>query len=312
MKSLFLKDRYNYGGPWVSFDYHSVDPLFILKNSFAKPGHPFPMICLMEMDCRIVDSGFNALWLEQAIKEAPKYLHNVSKIKYTNLENVDFSNYDFVYSEDPILPKDVILNNPKTIFAYNDVEHSNRSQNEFYDLHFDHLIWDFPHSLNAIQKIPFTTSYRVFLEYRTASYPPFFENIISELGNNVTYNPTIFSGGLTYGMSNPLSNGLDYWSRLKSSTFHIILPSPHPRVGQACIDAAACGTVNIGFVEHKINFIHPECRTSCVKQALNLVRQLETCPVSKFEIIKYQYQQVRKAQSKFISAINLKFKDKVL
>ena len=96
MKSLFVKQKYCYGGPWFSFNFSEVTPLDILEYTLAKGGHPFPLIMLMEMDCKIISEEVRQPWMDMAEGQHPtmRQLLNEHTKGEVSVNSIDFSKYE--------------------------------------------------------------------------------------------------------------------------------------------------------------------------------------------------------------------------
>ena len=127
IKILFLKSNTHWGGPWFSFNFKDTTIDEILNNSFGKAGHPIPMICLYKMDVIIVDNNdlinvdiinYNIHTTQQCANNYKKYMKNIYKLK-----DVPFNKYNIIYTEDEIIPKNIIDNYKNILFIFNASEH---------------------------------------------------------------------------------------------------------------------------------------------------------------------------------------------
>ena len=255
IKALFIKDKYCYGGPWASFNFRETSPQKILEHTFAKAGHPFPMILFMRMDCAIIDSGWRPKWLNDLTQRKPDFVNLVDNLSSGYCANdwseIDFDKYDVVYSEDPIIPSEITDN------------HSSKFVCNFVDSH---------------------------------------KKISDETGLGCLFNDSLRD--CIFGMSDPLQNGLKYWSGLGKSRYHIMLPaSEGVRLGQAMLDAAAVGSINIGICRDRKEVLHSECTCWNEDEAIKIVNRLQQDEALREEIKHYQYTSLIKNQSKFLEEI---------
>lgn len=306
MKSLFVKNKYMYGGPWSSFDYDQVSPEWILSKTFSKAGHPFPMICHYDMDCRIVDSGrTNTRWEHQLYNENPhatKLIETLTE-NVCNWEDIDFSLYDFVYSEDPIIPSQIIEDNPYAIFAYNLVEHWDPSTttHKRYNL-IDHQQIPFPQSVSSVSDLIDRKTSRVHIEYRTNEIPDIHDYLRSNFDLELVYKRnTSF-----YMIEENPESGLEYWKRLGKSKYNLQLPvNGSIRLGQGYGDAASVGCINLGVCSAKNNqmCVHPDCRIDSLTSAVECINKLENNSDMVKEILSYQYQMIENRNKMFRTQI---------
>jgi len=305
-KCLFVKTNNMYGGPWVSFDYNSATTYFILKNTFAKAGHPFPMILFCGMDVRVIKSDFRPAWLDHACRECKIYEESVSKMTNFYLEeDIDYSQYDVVYTEDPILKSQTIFSNPNTLFVYSDGEHFKRTPQTHYDLFLDHLQWDFPHTIEKHNLFKNENKADAYVEYRTRSIRGIHDKIFDSTKIKCITKTFLDANKSCYGMTKPLQNGISYWANLGASKYHVMLPvNGNKRIGQCLIDAASIDSINIGKSSHKNHFIHPDLIAEDVHEAINKIKKVESSKSLYHEALFYQRNQIRSCQKNFIEIIS--------
>lgn len=311
IKALFIKDKYCYGGPWASFNFRETSPQKILEHTFAKAGHPFPMILFMRMDCAIIDSGWRPKWLNDLTQRKPDFVNLVDNLSSGYCANdwseIDFDKYDVVYSEDPIIPSE-ITDNHSSKFVCNFVEHYSESPTEHYDTfikhwgtHVDRRSLAFPHSVERLSSFVPKEKDGIYIEYRTLSLDSH-KKISDETGLGCLFNDSLRD--CIFGMSDPLQNGLKYWSGLGKSRYHIMLPaSEGVRLGQAMLDAAAVGSINIGICRDRKEVLHSECTCWNEDEAIKIVNRLQQDEALREEIKHYQYTSLIKNQSKFLEEI---------
>ena len=305
MIGLFVKNKYSYGGPWSSFDYDQVTPQWILENTFSKAGHPFPMICLCKMDCKIIEEDMgNTLWESQLYGQNDSAKPAIENL-VTNTcawEDIDFSKYDYVYTEDPIVPAPIIENNPNIKFIYNLIEHWNPicPPHKKY-IFFDHTKNSFPYSKKDVSKFINRKESRIHVEYRTSTD----ETYLKELSEHCKMDLVYKTNTSLYMIESDLpENGLGYWNRLGRSKYNVQLPvEGHSRCGQGFGDAASIDCVNIGLAsfQHNNSFIHPENRVDNITDTVSIIQKLES------DINKYN--QVLQWQNEAIEASNKKFNE---
>ena len=307
MKSLFIKNKYCYGGPWTSFNFDETSPREILSYTFSKAGHPFPMILLMGMDCKIVDLGMREPWMHIAARETPNY-HKIINKYTTNickLENISFSDYDLVYTEDPILDADIILANTKTLFVYNDAEWNNSEREKYYDLHIEHNpicsdFYSFPQAPDFVSIFKSDNRSSIYLEYRTVTLN-IAEILTKQTGLKCVCNDTVSK--VYYCMTDPPDNGLAYWEKMGLCKYHIQLPATQGvRLGQGLGDAASMGLINIGMALNT-KFLHPYCKVDKIEDVIRVIKTIESNKHTGDEILKYQYKALEDANQRFTHTI---------
>lgn len=289
MKCLFLKQAESCGGPWASFEYDKVTPQWILSKALSKAGHPIPMICLMKMDCKIIKNGPNQRWFDAARRSNKNYDQTLKK--YTegaiNITDVDFSSYDLVWCEDSFVDKEVIRQNKHCVWVFNNAEHTYPTQDNGYDLFFDHRKRTFPcddgdliHEYSMLQKNG------IFIEWRSTLINDIKEDLKNATQMKLDYdmNPLKHPQMIT----NPPTSGELYWKRLGSNKYYVQLPyKGSVRLGQAFIDAASMGLYCVGLGQKK-EVIHPFCRVVNTFEASNVIRTIEKDDKLKKEIALHQ------------------------
>ena len=330
MKSLFVKQKMCYGGPWASFKYADMTPRKILEKTYAKGGHPVPMINLLGMDCAVLDLDIRYDWLNLALRDNPHLgetlLSTTEGIK--KLDEVNFAEYDLVYSEDPILPQHIISDCPDTVFAYNPVEHTDPkafSQTGVeYDLFYWHVPYDpnfhwnrsrmrkglFPQAPDIMRNEFKGSGKKIHLEYRTVEAEG--GRAHKYLEQHTELQCTYYGQGhkIYYMVENPPKNAVSYWERLADSKYNIMLPARQGvRLGQSLGDAASMGVINIGKALHSV-YLHPRCRVGNLDEALGVIRDIETTSDLGQQIIEYQDDVIKKSNDKFINMIKDKISEK--
>ncbi len=318
MKSLFVKADYCYGGPWSSFNFNEVTPVQILEKTFSKAGHPFPLILFMEMDCRIVRANAKQSegWLRVVEKEAPELVNTVKKhtTNVFDFSEVDFSSYDLVYSEDPIIPQYVIESCPNTLFCYNDVECFSRGDGKFYDIYFNHTDgFSFPQSPETLSCLKDKKQKGIYIEYRslvhaTCKCPHCGERVFNFRHIPERTNMQIFfnrdMNNSRYGLSSPLQNGVSYWKGMGRCKYHLMVPgSQGVRLGQTMLDAASLGLINVGIVCDRFEALHISCRVKDYSEASKLISEIEKDSSWQEEILDYQYAGLKFHREKFYNQI---------
>tara|TARA_B100000519_G_C14257628_1_gene445842 strand:+ start:1399 stop:2343 length:945 start_codon:yes stop_codon:yes gene_type:complete len=308
MKSLFVKNKYMYGGPWSSFDYNQVTPEWILSKTFSKAGHPFPMICHYQMDCRIVNDGRKFTgWENELYGKNPYSLAAIENLTESvcGWGDIDFSNYDFVYTEDPIIPSEIIENNPNIEFAYNLVEHwdVSKTTHERYKL-IDHQQIPFPQSPASVSNFIDRQNSKIHIEYRSNEIAGIHDYLNSNLGLELVYKRNTNFYMIT---KNPES-GLEYWKRMGKSKYNIQLPvNGSIRLGQGFGDASSIGCINLGIcsVDHNQVCVHPDCRVDSLSSIVERIKQIEQNGDMAKEILSYQYEAIDDRNERFNQEINI-------
>lgn len=300
MKCLFVKNKYTYGGPWASFNYNEVTPKWILERTYAKAGHPFPMICNYQMDCRIINTHkTNSPWEQELYRGNP----HAQKLIETLTEgtcgwgDIDFSSYDLVYSEDPIIPPNIINQHRSRVqFVFNRVEHWSETKHADGYVFVDHQNVPFPQCPDAVSDFCDREIPRIHIEYRTNQITNIHEQLAG-LGLELVYKKNT---SLYMIEKNPES-GLEYWSRLGKSRYNVQLPAPQLRLGQGLGDSAAAGCINIGDAKCEVNrcCVYPNLRTQNLGEAMNHINKLESDLKFRCEVLEYQYDMINKRNKMF-------------
>ena len=276
MKSLYLKQKIHIGGPWSSFKFNEVDPEFILSKFYGKAGHPFQMILLLQMHCMIIKQCSIMPWMKQI-----KHLLNITNKYTTNLVDVhaiDFSKYDFVMVEDPILDESIIKNNPNTLFAYACAEHFDAKYSDNYDIFLQHIygqskkhpnekFFTFPRDSKTMQNMfDIKNKYGYFLDNRDTDV---YELDIPNNNNSPVANTPYYCPiNIIEGESK------QYYNNLARSKYAISISKRH---GQFFHDAASLNAICIGQTRNNNKyFLHPDMicdNIKCVKEKIQILEK---------------------------------------
>lgn len=297
----------------MSFCFDNVTPKDILLKTFAKAGHPFPMILLLKMDCAIIEEEIRQPWMHIAELENPKYREALDSYteETVNVEDINFSEYEIVYTEDPILSKDIILAHPNTVFAYNTVEDHACNYGDHYDIFFDHAGhrhadrtgFSFPQCPSAVSQFKSESRNNIYIEYRTIKLNVS-DVIKNRTGLDIVQNEGM--AGAFYGITWPPSTGLEYWENLGRCKYYIQLPAEQGiRLGQAFGDAASMGLVNIG-MSYDQTFVHPFCRTDSVDKAIEIVNNIENDRELLKQVLSFQDQNIQQKSDAFLETLEEK------
>lgn len=315
LRYLFIKSNYFWGGPWLSFKYKDITIDNILENSYGKGGHPLPLIALLKMDVFIVDyndlnevtninyqNSRNTSTILKSRNNYKKYMKNIYK-----LNDIPFENYDVVYTEDELIPKEFVNKHKNILFVFNASEH--HLVKTYYDVLIDHKnVFAFPHCLDTFKKFKKPDTNNIYIENRTAI------NIvnINHMNNlfnkdNLYYNTTMSSGLNPWDMDIP-DNCIGYWKQLGNSKYYLQLGNGTQgiRIGQAFVDSACVGCINIGKCLPNMNYklIHPYCKCDNIVDAANIIKNIENDNNLYNEILNYQNNILNEINNLFIKFIN--------
>lgn len=327
MKSLYLKQIINFFGPWESFDFNEKTPEEIIKTFKTKAGHPFQMILDYKMDCKIVNDFTQFEWLEYFYGENPRLKSYVieNTINPYNLDEINFDKYDFVYTDDPFLSKELLRKNKNTVFGWLASEHwgSNNKNYLYYDIFFDHQkkrhnfannrkLISFPRSINNMRNI-FNISDKkfIFLDNRSILS----ENFNSELNKfsklKFIKKSKKSESSFYFDPEETGKESFNYFNNLATSKYVI---SNSFRHGQLFMDGASLGAICIGNNSKYSNLlpIHPLCQVDQESAILALIYEIENDKKLENKILNHQDKVLNNTNNIFRSAIasNLKNKKK--
>ena len=300
MRCAFIKSDSHWGGPWLSFKFHEVSIESIMKNSYGKAGHPIPMIIFFEMDVYCVSQkhlnnvdDINYNYNYNNTKSMDIYKEKLKKIQNIySLDDINFNDYDVIYTEDQIIPKDIIDNHKNTLFVYNATEHEYKQY--YYDLCIHHYKYIFPHPVVAFQC--FITNHdrsNIYLEYRTAHS----KECINTFEKNFPMKKIIYNHFMKdkiFPWLNLENDACDkYWYDLGKCKYYVQLGKylQGVRVGQGFANATCLNLINIGFCSRETaNFklIHPRCICRDEVDAINIINVIEKDDQLYNDILKYQ------------------------
>lgn len=304
MKCLFLKQARSCGGPWSSFDYDKVSPEWILSKTYSKAGHPFPMICLLKMDCRIIKDLPDQTWFRHIMKDnqtlVDKYTHGA-----VDIHDVDFSQYDVVWSEDAFVPESITRKYPQILWAYNNAEHAWPTNGSHYDYFFDHTKHDYPSFKQLSMDVDRTDD--IFVEWRTQNIDGI-ERLTQKTGLKCDIDKrTIQSIQMIH---NPPLGGDEYWKRLKRCKYYIQLPvNGNVRIGQGFVDAASMDLICIGKAT-KQKCVHSFCYANTIDDAIQVIQNVKNNSAFEHEIRYYQNDMLKEINQKFVFQVKCKLKAK--
>jgi hypothetical protein len=302
IKILFLKSNTHWGGPWFSFNFKDTTIDEILNNSFGKAGHPIPMICLYKMDVIIVDNNdlinvdiinYNIHTTQQCANNYKKYMKNIYKLK-----DVPFNKYNIIYTEDEIIPKNIIDNYKNILFIFNASEHYFNKKN--YDLLINHTQMAFPHCLNTFNKYITNNRKSIYIEYRTACNLDYLEKLNNNIELDLIYNKNMCQIN-PWNMEIPDNCSL-YWKKLGICKYFVQIETfSKLRLGQSIINAACLKLINIGYCGEKCNknLIHPLCRVNTITEVINIIKKIENDHDLYEKIIEYQTNELIKLNNLF-------------
>ena len=312
MKFAFIKSNTHWGGPWFSFKYLENNIDSILKNSYGKAGHPIPMIIYFKMDVYVVNNkdliNVDDLNYNNLSKKNPIYEKNLlKKMKNVyNLKDINFDNYDIIYTEDEIIPKTIVEKYKKILFVFNASEHTNDIK--FYDLLINHKYNIFPHPNNELSYFINENRKDIYLEYRTAYNDDcikIFEK--SFLDRKIIYNENMKN------LINPWINKEDdscynFWYNLGKCKYYIQLGKylQGIRIGQGFVNAASLKLINIGFCNQdycNIKIIHPYCICKDENSAIKIINDIENDITLYNNIINYQNNILEQANKNYKNII---------
>lgn len=318
MKNLFLKQVSNFFGPWKSFEYNKISDLEILDSFFTKAGHPYQLILDYEMDCKIISDLVLFDWQKHFYKTNSTLQNFVAQHTegVVDISIIDFGNYDFVYTEDPFLNKEIIFNFPETVFGWVASEHWGSSNKNVvdYDIFFDHQkkrhhivknrnLISFPRSQEKILNL-FDSNRRnqIFLDNRTELSNYTVSLLLNEFNISVVEKSVVKNSEFYFNISTDSKESRGYYQKLANSKYTVSL---NERFGQLFLDAASLNSICIGNLNKNANEIplHPECYISNQDQLVELIAKIEADNDFHNEIIEYQNQKIKKINSVFSETI---------
>lgn len=304
MKCVFIKSNTHWGGPWLSFKYDEITIDKILKNSYGKAGHPIPMICLLKMDVFIVENidliNCDKINYNNALIKKKENLEKYMKKVY-RLSEVPFDNYDIIYTEDEIIPRNIIDKYKEKLFVFNASEHHLFKKN--YDILIDHKKeWAFPHCMETFKKFIKDERKSIYLEFRTASNDNCINIFKTGLELDIVYNNEMRNGINPWASETP-KNAILYWNNLGKCKYYVQLGKylQGIRIGQGFVNSACLNIINIGRCSGKPNydFIHPYCKCQEEDHAIRIIKTLEKDRELYNKILKYQNYKLEELNTRF-------------
>lgn len=314
-KILFLTSNTHWGGPWFSFNFNDTTIDEILNNSFGKAGHPIPMICLYKMDVIIVDNNdlinvdvinYNMHTTQQCSNNYKKYMKKIYKLK-----DVPFSKYNIIYTEDEIIPKNIINDYKNILFVFNASENYFNKKN--YDLFINHTQIAFPHCLNTFKKYIINNRKSIYIEYRTARNLDYLEKLNNNIKLDLIYNKKM-CGMNSWNREIP-ENCSIYWKNLGICKYYVQIETFNTmRLGQSIVNSACVNVINVGCCRNKCNnnLIYPLCRVNTITEVINIIKIIENDDDLYEKIIKYQINELIKINNLFTDKLLNAYKKKII
>lgn len=251
-------------------------------------------------------SNSRRMW-EEADPDATAEVYQRTSV--TKWDSVPWGNYDLVFSDDPIIPPEIIKAYPKVLWCHGIGEHTGggiwKARGE-YDLFWDHTLAS-PKTVEGLPQaisLPFTINAQIMRELiRPANEPAIFlpmravcphgslraEKIPKTLADLPVRHAGVWNLRQTYrAILNGVAKSSMQRFRNLGSCRYLLNVRPGGEIGQPIIEAAALGLIVVSTQELYSTVVHPFCQTHSVDDGIRMIRQLEASPSTRRRILEYQ------------------------
>lgn len=340
MKALFVKQKYDITGPVYDCSFEREQPLEILKLFKWKSGHPFQLGLRLNFDFKIVENHKLFSWQSQANLIQDNRIKDINnfyeEINIPSIHEINFDEYDLIFTSNPFIPKNIIENNKSKLFISEPAEHWDESiylYNNSYDLMWNHTPKEAKYQiptkeLRSAKKSfnrPYLTSFdnmqhifknfmvdkdKVFIGWRTSNLmnKETKEYFLEEL-KKINLEP--YFTGINPFDKKEKNDALNYWIKLSSSKYYLDITC---RLGQQLQDSAVVSVINIGNAWKK-ELIHEKCyipkvfredselKPEDVDNFMKIIKSINSNLEIQNEILEYQSKIILKDERKSITKL---------